>query len=475
MSPIINIFSYLVEIIFMRNILTMTSQFDSSVRRCFANIVLRAIACAIFLAPGMAFGQFGPTKVVTAKVLRQPMQLTVTLVGTVGPKTRSLIGTEVAGLVDAMPARQGNLIVKGDLLCKLGQDMLGAELESAQAKLQTLESQLLELQNGTRVEDMARLQGNLDATIARADRWSFELDRIKRLQGVDFANQREYQDALSEHLSAVGAQQAAQADYDKAVAGPRAEVLAQATHELAQQKAIVKRAQLDFEKTRILAPFDGFVVARHAEVGNWLQVGGAVVELADTSSVLVRVDVPESVIPFAKIDATVAIRIDALKKRYDGRIRHVIPQADEAARTFPVEVQIANPDYELKSGMFAMVTLPAGAEEMTTVVPKDALIESDGTIYVAMIVDAEKGKMAIPVPVTLGSDQGNLIAITSNNLPPDAIVAVYGNERLTYPQPVFPVDSAESEDTAKAKESPNRSASIQETDKSDARSQRSNQ
>ncbi len=407
----------------------------------------RYAACTLVawfcLMPHIASAQFGPTKVMTAKVTRQPMQLTVTLVGTVGPKTRSLIGSEVAGLVEVMPARQGNHVSKGELLCKLGQDMLGADLESAQAKLQALESQLLELQNGTRAEDLARLKANLDSATALTARWAFELDRIRRLKGVDFANQREYQDALAEHLSAVGTEQAAQAEYDKAVAGPRVEVIAQATHELAQQKALVKRAELDFTKARILAPFDGFVVARHAEVGNWLQVGGAVVELADTSSVLVRVDAPESVIPFANVGAEVSVRIDALKKHYTGHIKHVIPQADEAARTFPVEVEVANPDYELKSGMFARVTVPAGGDEIATVVPKDALIESDGSIFVAMVVDAEKGKMAIPVPVTLGADQGDVIAITSNNLPPDATIVVYGNERLTYPQPVVPVQSKE--------------------------------
>lgn len=406
-------------------------------------IALYGFIAGVCAIPDMALGQFGPTKVVTAKATRQPMQLTVKLVGTVGPKTRSLIGTEVAGLVEAMPARQGNLVAKGDLLCKLGQDMLGADLESAQAKLQSLESQLLELQNGTRQEDLVRLKANLDSATALADRWAFELDRIRRLKGVDFANQREYQDALAEHLSAVGAQQAAQAEYDKAVAGPRAEVIAQATHELAQQKALVKRAELDFQKARILAPFDGFVVARHAEVGNWLQVGGAVVELANTSSVLVKVDAPESVVPYTAVGAEVAVRIDALKKRYRGHIKHVVPQADEAAHTFPIEVEVANPDYELKSGMFARVTVPAGKDEMATVVPKDALIESDGSIFVAMVVDSEQGKMAVPVPVTLGADQNDVIAITSNNLPPDATIVVYGNERLTYPQPVVPVQSKE--------------------------------
>jgi RND family efflux transporter MFP subunit len=381
------------------------------------------------------------------------MQSTLTLVGTVGPKTRSLIGTEVAGLVEAMPARQGNLVAEGDLLCKLGQDMLGAELESAQAKLESLEAQLLELQNGTRAEDLARLKANLDSASARADRWAFELDRIRRLKGVDFANQREYQDSLSEHLAAVGAQQATQAEFDKAVAGPRAEVLAQATFDVSQQRAIVKQAALDFEKARIRAPFGGFVVARHAEVGNWLQVGGAVVELADTSSVLVRVDAPESAIPYAQVGAKVSMQIDALKKRFDGHIKHIIPQADEAARTFPVEVEVANPDYELKAGMFARVTVPAGNERMAIVVPKDALIESDGTIFVAMVIDAEKGKMAIPVPVTLGADQGELIAITSNNLPPDATIVVYGNERLTYPQPVVPVESKDEVATTDGKHS----------------------
>ncbi|NOX59704.1 MAG: efflux RND transporter periplasmic adaptor subunit [Planctomycetes bacterium] len=400
---------------------------------------LAALLAGVLSVSQEVYAQFGPAKVVTAKVLRQPMPLTLTLVGTVEPKTRSLIGTEVAGLVVAMPARQGNMVSKGGILCELNQDTFAADLESAQAKLEALEARFRELQNGTRKEDLIRLKADLSAASARADRWAFEIDRIRKLQGVDFANQREYQDALAEHLAAIGIHQAAQADYDKGVAGTRPEVLAQAGYEVAEQRAEVKRANLVLEKTRIRAPFDGFVVIRQAEVGNWLPVGGSVVELVDTATVLVRVDAPGSAIPFAKIDAPVTIQIDALKKRFEGRIRHVIPQGDQAARTFPVEIEVDNPDHEIKSGMFARATIPAGGDRLVTVVPKDALIESGGSIFVALIVDGEKGSMAIPVPVTLGSDKDDLISITSDNIPPDAIIAIYGNERLTYPQPVIPV------------------------------------
>ena len=89
--------------------------------------------------------------------------------------------------------------------------------------------------------------------------------------------------------------------------------------------------------------------------------------------------------------------------------------------------------------MFARATIPAGPQDMMLAVRKDALIDHRGTIQVAMIVPGEQGTMAIPTPVTLGANDGDWIAVTSGNVPPDAQVAIYGNEQLLFPQPVVVV------------------------------------
>ncbi len=395
-----------------------------------------AILLAALLTPRAATAQFGPTKVVTARAAMKELPQTIALVGTVQPITRSTLGTEVAGLVVKMPARQGDFIAQDDLLCQLNDDVLTFELEREQARLANLQAQLEELENGTRKEELARLKAELDAATAIAQRWQYELERVKKLQGSEYANEKEYQDALAEKLASESRLRAARASYEQAVAGPRREVIAQARFAVAQQQAEVSRIESDLAKTRIRAPFSGFVTNRFAEVGNWLSIGDPVVELVDLSSVLIRVDAPEKAFPYATVGAEITVYIDALKESFDGVIRHVIPQADEAARTFPVEIELANPDGALKAGMFARATVPAGPNQPMLAVPKDALIDAPGGIKIALVIPGEQGMMAMPTFVSLGADAGEWVAITSGNVPPDAKVAVYGNEQLVFPQPV---------------------------------------
>ncbi|MCB9865928.1 MAG: efflux RND transporter periplasmic adaptor subunit [Phycisphaerales bacterium] len=398
-------------------------------------------ALGVVLAAGSAWAQFGPARVVTAQAQMRHLPATVTLVGTVEPARRTTLGAEVSGLVLAMPARQGDFVKAGDVICRLNDDLAQRALAREEARLEARKARLAELENGTRAETIARLKAEVDAATGVANRWMFELKRIQALHGEHEANEREYQDAIAEHQSAISRRDAAQAEYDEAVAGPRPEVIAQARFEVAEQEAEVARLTTEIEKTYIRAPFSGFVSNRLVEVGTWLGAGDAVVELVDLETVLVRVNVPESAIAFATAGSASAVRIDALHDSFDGAIRHVIPQADEAARTFPVEIELPNPEHALKAGMFARATVPSGPSTEQLAVPKDALIDARGQIQVAMIMPGAQGKMAMPTFVTIGADADEWVAITSGNIPPGTEVATYGNEQLVYPQPVQVVET----------------------------------
>ena len=120
------------------------------------------------------------------------------------------------------------------------------------------------------------------------------------------------------------------------VAGPRIQTIARAAFEVAAQQAVVDRIASDLAKATIRAPFGGHVVDRTVEVGEWLAAGGAqVVELVELTRVLVRVDAPESAMPYLMVGGQARVKLDALGRSVVGEIRHVIPQADPRARTFP--------------------------------------------------------------------------------------------------------------------------------------------
>ncbi len=411
-------------------------------------VILFALGIGTILCPSLrGLAQMPVTKVVVLEAELVEAYRTITLVGTVEPLRRSRVSSEIAGLVDEMPGREGDLIKHGGTVCKLNDDTLRFRLAEEEAELATLLDRHEELLAGTRKEELIRLKALLDEAVARHERWKFEMQRIEKLYAGRESNDKEYHDTKAEFLAAQRRETGAQAAYNLGVEGPRKEVIAQAAHAVAEQRAVVARAASDRSKTVLRAPFAGYIVERLVEVGEWIPVGGAVVEMVDLASVLVRVDVPESALHYLVVGAPIRVRIDALKRSLTGRIKHIMRQADQNARTFPVKIEVDNDEGLIAGGMFARATLPAGPTARVVAVPKDGIVERDKIAYVAKLIPGSQGGMAgILSPVTVGAEvigpHGEpYIAITSNNVQPGTQVITRGTERmLPFPTPVEVVD-----------------------------------
>ncbi len=398
----------------------------------------------VLLGASPAVAQMPVNKVVVAQAEVRESPATVTVVGTVHPVRRSRVSAEIGGLIESMPVRQGDVVKKGQVLCELKKDTLSLRLAEEEARLAQLKARHEELLAGTRKEDLARLKAILDEAVADFERWTFEMERVRKLYEGRDSNAKEYNDTMTEYRRAERRKIAAQASYDLALAGPRKEVIAQAAHAVAQQQAVVDRIKTDLDKTVIRAPFAGAVVDRPVEVGEWIDVGDPVVEMVDLRTVLVRVNVPETAFPYLSVGSPSGVWIDALQRRFAGTVKHIMPQADPNAHTFPVEVEVDNRDGLLASGMFARVTLPGGPKEEVVAVPKDAVVERHGVTYVGTVMPGRDGKgmMGMLMPVTLGIEVDNeWIAVTGGGLRAGMPVVVRGTERiLPFPTPVEIVD-----------------------------------
>lgn len=429
------------------------------------------VALAIWYAAAPAHAQPPVKRVVVAEAQMRELKPSLALVGSVEPVRRSVIGAEIAGRVREMPVRQGDFVEQDAVLCRLKDETLQHQKSEQAAQLESLRQKLAELEAGTRSEDLERLKAALEEAAALEEKWAFEKKRLDDLMATSSASSKEFNDTTSEYLAARKRHTQAKAIYDLAVEGPRKEVIEQARYAVAAQEAVVARLAEDVERTRIRAPFAGYVTRRIAEVGEWVEVGGDVVELADLSSVLVRVSVPEQAFPFNRVGDDIRVKIDALDEWLTGHIAHVIPQADMNARTFPVEIRIENGDGRLAAGMFARAVVRAGATRPGVAVPVDAIVRRDGIEYVAMVLDpsagrpgadAEKhegqknedappaggppgggghggppaGPKAMPTPVTTGVEVDGWVAVTSGNIGPGMKVVIRGNEGIFYPMPV---------------------------------------
>jgi RND family efflux transporter MFP subunit len=325
------------------------------------------------------------------------------------------------------------------------------DLEAATAELELKAQELLELQNGSRTEELAQTSARLEATRVATEYLEKERKRISSLRTSSAISASEYEKAVSLALEAQQRYEEAQAAHKLTQLGPRSERIAQARSQVAIRDAIVRRLSDQIKKHTIFARFSGYVTAEHTEVGQWLARGEPVAEIIALDEVDVVVRVLEAHIPFIHVGDAVAVEVPALPNQaFEGRVSAIIPQADERSRTFPVKIQVTNRitasgEPLLKAGMLARAELPIGNSEEALLVPKDALVFGGGSTVVwtidAKSIEAAQGNMqladAIAVPVSTGAEEGELIEV-NNGIPAGTLVVIRGNERIPPVRPGQP-------------------------------------
>ncbi|HEY9210587.1 MAG TPA: efflux RND transporter periplasmic adaptor subunit [Methylotenera sp.] len=206
---------------------------------------------------------------------------------------------------------------------------------------------------------------------------------------------------------------------------------------LAQVKA---QANVSGNQTRyasLLADRDGVVTMIRAEPGQVVEVGEAVVQIANLKETEVLVAVPESRMAEVKPGTPVTIKMWANpNKAYAGRVREIAPAADSATRAFNVRVSVTDADDMVKLGMTAGVKFnQQQAPQSQLLIPLAALTERNGKKLV-WVIDAEN--KAQPREVTAGefSEQGVMI---TGGLQAGEKIAIAGVHTLVKGQQVKPV------------------------------------
>lgn len=399
--------------------------------------LLLTLLCA---APSMAQHGGGPTAVAVSPVIAEEAPPSMRLVGTVIADRSTTVASEVGGIIAKFDVREGQLLEAGEVICQLESEPAQLRLAEAQAALAELQAKLAELKNGTRPELLKRWEATVAENKAMLDKWRFEQQRISALFESRQANPKEKHDTEMELLAAERRWNQSAAELEMARNGPRPEEILAAEQAVAAQSAKVRLLERERRKTSVTAPFNGYVIAKKTEIGAWLEVGGPVVDMIAIDVVRVRADVPEGATPFCSPGAPATVNIDALSQTRTGAITRVIPQATPAARTFPVEIELPNPDHRLLPGMFVWAHVPSGPSGQRLFVEKDAVVQDGLTKRVFVVRPGPNDShMAMPMPVTTGLERGNRVSIESPGLAAGDLVVARANERLYGPTPVLPV------------------------------------
>jgi RND family efflux transporter MFP subunit len=187
--------------------------------------------------------------------------------------------------------------------------------------------------------------------------------------------------------------------------------------------AEVERIELEIRKAVILAPFDGVVIRRSVDRGEWIGEGKTVAVLARDEVIDVTVEVPESFIRQIRLGDPV--RLSIAGSDTEGTVTAVVPRGDVATRTFPVKIRAANQQAFIE-GMSATVWLPTAEPRSAFMVSRDALISNSGRTVVFVVEDSR----ARALPVAVVAYQGGEVGIAAEGLREGMKAVVKGNERL---------------------------------------------
>src|SRR5215469_7694760 len=127
--------------------------------------------------------------------------------------------------------------------------------------------------------------------------------------------------------------------------------------QVAAAQAQASEAQTALDYCSLTMPFDGWIVKRGVDHGSFVGPATNGFTIADTRTVKAMFGVPDTSIGRVRVGQSQVITTDALPQPFDGRVTAISPAADPKSRVFSVEVSIANPKNELKSGMIASLSL----------------------------------------------------------------------------------------------------------------------
>lgn len=404
-------------------------------------MLLRLSSFAVFvLSVAPAFGQFGPALVSVAPVVeRKNVEAGHVFVGTVHPLRRSVVGSSVDGRVTEFPLNAGDAVKAKQPLAQLLTAQITIQIAAAKADLQLKLEEANELKNGSRPEEIREAKAKAASALALHDYAKAKLQRTKSLFERNAVSENELQDDVSKALAAAQIYEAAKAMEEMTVAGPRREKIAQAEARTAAAQEEVNRLEDLLKKHTIVAPFDGFVVAEHTEVGQWIKSGELVADVEDLSEVEVEAQVLESYLDHVRVGSQARVEISALPHElFVGPVTTIVPRADERSRNFPVKVRVKNKFDAMgvpaiKSGMFARVWLAVERRESVLLAPQDAVVLGGPAPIVYVVARKAPGgadAVANLVPVQIGTAFGDAVEVLGTGLSPGMELVIEGNERL---------------------------------------------
>lgn len=341
---------------------------------CLALICISTLS--VFAADENSQGR-PPANVVVGETASGMLAPTVSFVGTVRYSDISSVAAESAGKIKQVNFDVGDKVSKGSVLAVIDSELLVKSINQATASLEQIDANLQLAEN--------------------------DFERTTQLYNENATSKQAYE---NKKYAAISLQK-----------------------QKAAQIAAIANLEAQLSKKIVYAPYDGIVAARNVSLGEWVNAGSVIADVAKSGEIDFIVNVPENILAFLKKGLQVSAY--AAGKSITANFHSIVPVGDVGNRTFPVKFRTKSAE-GLLEGMQVKVELPSSDASSVLFVSRDAVVKGDGNVFVYTVTD----NTAKVTPVEVVGYRGNEAGVTSQVLKPGMKVIVKGNERLQPDQPV---------------------------------------
>jgi RND family efflux transporter MFP subunit len=324
---------------------------------------------------------------------RQDLATSVTLTAEFEPYQEIDVMPKLAGYVRDIAVDVGDRVHRGQVLATLDAPEMQDELSKAAAAVQLADAEL-----AVATEDVKRTESAHELAHLSYERIRRVADSEPGLVPRQDLDEVRIRDVVAEAQ----------------MAGTRS------TLKAAEQKTHVSRAEQArlltlFHYTSIVAPYDGVITRRYANVGTMLQPGGSpqtggVVRIAEEKRLRLILPVPEVAVPSLKLGAPVSVVVPSLNRSFEGQVARSSNRIQQTTRTMDTQVDVGNGDGVLVPGMYAQVELSTDRRPNALSVPLDAIDRATATPRVYAVAD--NGVVHVSA-VTLGLETAHLVEVRS--------------------------------------------------------------
>ena len=380
---------------------------------------------AIVIAGGVAaVFVLRPATVTVVRVATRDITPAVHGVGTVEAKIIVPVSSKITDRIVSVLVDQGDPITAGQVVARLDDTQIGAEVRQAEANVRTAEAQLRDLSAGARPEEIESLRAQLAAARASHELAEHDLVRAEQLatrqiiSNQDLDRARQVQDVASNQGRDL------EQKLRLALEGPRKDQVEATRSQVRAAEAALALARERLADTVIKAPIDGYVVSRELEAGAVVNPGVPIFKVVDPRSAWMTIYIDEQDTAGLAVGHPVDVMFRSLPARhFRGNVARIERESDRVTEQLAVNITLSERPERLTLGEQVEATIRLPVERGATALPAAALVRRPDATGALAVID---GRIHF-VPLRLGAiDDAGWVQVVHGLSPGDDVIVAPG-------------------------------------------------